>query len=79
MQRLRAIVPQLAFMQLLIVLYVKGESMSHDMIRLISASKRDFVHMTPADLKLSIQKSEGRAVMGQHCLINAMGRVLYSM
>lgn len=50
--------------------------MANDMIRLISASKRDFEHMTPSDLKLSIQKSEGRAIMGQHCLINAMGEGL---
>ncbi len=47
--------------------------MANDVMRLISASKSDFEKMTPADLKVSIDKSEGRVVMGQHCLIPTFG------
>ncbi len=50
--------------------------MADDVMRLISATKSDFEQMSPMDLKLSIAKSEGRVVMGQHCLIPAMGEGL---
>lgn len=43
-------------------------SANSDVIRLISASKRDFQKMTPQDLKLSIQKSEHRTIMAQHLM-----------
>ena len=46
-----------------------------NVVRLISASKRDFETMTPMDLKESIYKSEGRVIMGQHLLFAGAGLV----
>ncbi|MCI8400733.1 MAG: hypothetical protein HFI38_01335 [Lachnospiraceae bacterium] len=46
-----------------------------DVIRLISASKKDFEKMTPMDLKESVFKSEGRVIMGQHLLFAGEGLV----
>lgn len=46
-----------------------------EVIRLISASKKDFEIMSPMDLKESIRKSEGRVVMGQHLLFAGNGLV----
>lgn len=43
--------------------------------RLISASKSDFEHMGPMDLKESIRLSEGRVVMGQHLIFASEGLV----
>ena len=43
--------------------------------RLVNASKSDFVKMTPMDLKESVFKSEGRAIMGQHLLFAHSGLV----
>lgn len=50
--------------------------MSKDIARLISASKTQFEKMSPSDIKRSIEKSEGRVLMGRHCLIPAMGEGL---
>lgn len=38
--------------------------MSKDIARLISVSKTQFEKMSPADIKRSIGKSEGRVLMG---------------
>ncbi len=46
-----------------------------DVVRLISASNSDFVKMSAMDLKKSIEKSEGRVIMGQHLLFAAEGLV----
>ncbi|MDQ0360233.1 DUF7916 family protein [Breznakia pachnodae] len=43
--------------------------------RLISASKSDFENMSAQDLKISIYKSEGRVVMGQHLIFANQGLV----
>lgn len=50
--------------------------MSKDIARLISASKTLFEKMLPADIKRTIEKSEGRVLMGQHGLIPAIGEGL---
>ena len=44
-------------------------------MRLISASKREFEKMSAQDMKLSILKSEGRVVMGQHLIFANQGLV----
>jgi len=46
-----------------------------NVVRLISASKKDFLEMTGRDLKKSILKSEGRVVMGQHLIFASSGLV----
>ena len=46
-----------------------------DVVRLISASRKDFVKMTPMERKESIFKSEGRVIMGQHLLFAGPGLV----
>ena len=43
--------------------------------RLISASKSDFENMSAQDMKISIFKSEGRVVMGQHLIFANQGLV----
>lgn len=43
--------------------------------RLISASKSDFEKMSAQDMKVSIFKSEGRVVMGQHLIFANQGLV----
>ncbi|MDO3411539.1 hypothetical protein QWJ34_17370 [Saccharibacillus sp. CPCC 101409] len=49
--------------------------MEKDAKRLISASKTELEQMNGRDLKLSILKSEGRVVMGQHLLFAGQGLV----
>lgn len=49
--------------------------MKDNVVRLISASKSDFETMSAMDLKRSIEKSEGRVVMGQHLLFASEGLV----
>ena len=49
--------------------------MNKNVTRVINASKRDFKEMTGRDLKLSILKSEGRVVMGQHLIFASDGLV----
>lgn len=44
-------------------------------VRLINASKKDFNQMSGRDLKMSILKSEGRVVMGQHLIFASNGLV----
>lgn len=45
------------------------------MVRLISATKKDFESMSAADFKESIRKSEGRVVLGQHLIFAGKGLV----
>lgn len=49
--------------------------MEKNVIRLISASKQDFIQMSGRDMKKSILKSEGRVVMGQHLLFAGEGLI----
>lgn len=44
-------------------------------VRLINASRKDFVKMNGRDLKTSIYKSEGRVIMGQHLIFASEGLV----
>lgn len=47
----------------------------NSVVRLINASKKDFIKMSGRDLKASIFKSEGRVVMGQHLIFADVGLV----
>jgi hypothetical protein len=44
-------------------------------VRLINASRKEFVKMNGRDLKTSIYKSEGRVIMGQHLIFASEGLV----
>jgi len=46
-----------------------------EVTRIINCSKREFMQMTPMDLKESIYKSEGRTIMGQHLIFANTGLV----
>lgn len=46
-----------------------------NVVRLISAARSDFAHMSPMEMKESVLKSEGRVIMGQHLLFDGKGLV----